>query len=383
MTSTTSNNTIINNEVSNEFPQKLKEPETTTSMSIKMNKNDNKSQMPLFSKFITEQFHKVVPCDEDELEAFIEEHFNNYNDDIRTMINAKEQYSKEETQHFNNVIDEAVDEFGYDLIKGKDFTERMELFVYLEAKEQGRKLIAIKELKQSGATAEEIRNHIIKLIVDKHRGCDAVFRDLFAIPAAKHSPATFYVSGEGFENGEVSDDMDALFGITDTDHKETATCIVKLAIAEHHARFGKSQHDNYLFLEVEREEMFRQLAIRDKEILQLKHIHDVPSAELDEALKASLAQREEIDGVVRKRVEDDKKEIADLKKKLKHYEDNYYNEEQMDEKLEEKEQEVLEGLYCGGEFDEKYCELIDEGKSEVYDNLGNWLKLHREELGNC
>jgi len=43
----------------------------------------------------------------------------------------------------------------------------------------------------------------------------------------------------------------------------------------------------------------------------------------------------------------------------------------------------LEGLYCGGEFDEKYCELIDEGKSEVYDNLGNWLKLHREELGNC
>ena len=340
MTSTTSNNTIINNEVSNEFPQKLKEPETTTSMSIKMNKNDNKSQMPLFSQFITEQFHKVVPCDEDELEAFIEEHFNNYNDDIRTMINAKEQYSKEETQHFNNVIDEAVDEFGYDLIKGKDFTERMELFVYLEAKEQGRKLIAIKELKQSGATAEEIRNHIIKLIVDKHRGCDAVFRDLFAIPAAKHSPATFYVSGEGFENGEVSDDMDALFGITDTDHKETATCIVKLAIAEHHARFGKSQHDNYLFLEVEREEMFRQLANRDKQ-------------------------------------------IAFLHKKLKDYQDNSYNEEQMDEKLEEKEQQVLEGLYCGGEFDEKYCELIDEGKSEVYDNLGNWLKLHREELGNC
>jgi len=358
MTSTTSNNTIINNEVSNEFPQKLKEPETTTSMSIKMNKNDNKSQMPLFSKFITEQFHKVVPCDEDELEAFIEEHFNNYNDDIRTMINAKEQYSKEETQHFNNVIDEAVDEFGYDLIKGKDFTERMELFVYLEAKEQGRKLIAIKELKQSGATAEEIRNHIIKLIVDKHRGCDAVFRDLFAIPAAKHSPATFYVSGEGFENGEVSDDMDALFGITDTDHKETATCIVKLAIAEHHARFGKSQHDNYLFLEVEREEMFRQLAIRDKEIADLKK------------------KLEEKEMLVRKQ----DKQIAFLHKKLKDYQDNSYNEEQMDEKLEEKEQQVLDGLYCGGEFDETFCEIINEGRGEVYYEMGLWLKNNKEEI---
>ena len=350
MTSIKSNNTIINNEVSTEFPQKLKEPETTTSMSIKMNKNDNKSQMPLFSKFITEQFHKVVPCDEDELEAFIEEHFNNYNDDIRTMINAKEQYSKEETEHFNNVIDEAVDDFGYELIKGKNFVERMELFIYLEAKEQGRKLIAIHEHNRlelgsafshaPPATEEEINNYIIKLIVDKHRGCDAVFRDLFAIPAAKHSPATFYVSGEGFENDEVSDDMDALFGITETTHKDRATAIVKEAIAKHHARFGKSQHDNYLFLEVEREEMFRQLAIRDKE-------------------------------------------IADLKKKLKDYEDNSYNEEQMDEKLEEKEEEVLEGLYCGGEFDEKYCEIINEGRGEVYYEMGLWLKHKKEELDDC
>ena len=336
MTSTTSNNTIINNEVSTEFPQKLKEPETTTSMSIKMNKNENKTQMPLFAQFITEQFKLIVPATPDQLEEFIEYHFNNYNGDIRNIINAKEQYSKKETLRFNDVIDEAVDEFGYDLVKGKNFVERMELFIYLEAKEQGRKLIAIHELKQSGATAEEIRNHIIKLIVDKHRGCDAVFRDLFAIPAAKHSPATFYVSGEGFENGEVSDDMDALFGITDTTHKETASLIVKLAIAEHHARFGKSQHDNYQFLEVEREEMFRQLAIRDKE-------------------------------------------IADLKKKL----DDCYNEEQMEEKLEEKEMLVLEELYCGGEFDEKYCEIIYEGKSEVFRDMGNWLKLKREDLDDC
>tara|TARA_R100001198_G_C5237301_1_gene215036 strand:- start:2323 stop:3336 length:1014 start_codon:yes stop_codon:yes gene_type:complete len=39
MTSNQSNQSIINNEVSNEFPQKLKEPETTTSMSIKMTSN--------------------------------------------------------------------------------------------------------------------------------------------------------------------------------------------------------------------------------------------------------------------------------------------------------------------------------------------------------
>ena len=215
----------------------------------------------------------------------------------------------------------------------------MELFVYLEAKEQGRRLIAINEqnkLEPPPATEEEINNYIIKLIVDKHRGCDAVFRDLFAIPAAKHSPATFYVSGEGFENGEVSDNMDALFGLYETTHKDRATLIVKEAIAKHHARFGKSQHDNYLFLEVEREEMFRQLAIRDKE-------------------------------------------IADLKEQL----DDCYNEEQMEEKLEEKEMLVLEELYCGGEFDEKYCEIINEGKSEVFRDMGNWLKHKKEELDEC
>jgi len=342
MTSTTSNNTIINNEVSNDFNKKLKEPETSKSMSIKMNNNDNKSQMPLFSQFITDQFKLIVPVTPDELEAFIEEHFNNYNDDIRTMIKNKEQYSKEETEYFNNVIDEAVDEFGYDLIKGKNFVERMELFVYLEAKEQGRKLIAIHEHnilmpEPPDATEEEIRNHIIKLIVDKHRGHEAVFRDLFAIPAAKHSPATFYVSGEGFENGEVSDDMDALFGITDTKHKDTATLIVKEAIEKHHARFGKSQHDNYLFLEVEREELLRQLRSRDKQ-------------------------------------------IAFLHKKLKDYEDNSYNEEQMEEKLEEKEKQVLDGLYCGGEFDETFREIINEGRGEVYYEMGLWLKNNKEEI---
>ena len=86
MTSTTSNNTINNNEVSNEFPQKLKEPETTTSMSIKMNKNENKTQMPLFAQFITEQFKLIVPATPDQLEEFIEYHFNNYNGDIRNII---------------------------------------------------------------------------------------------------------------------------------------------------------------------------------------------------------------------------------------------------------------------------------------------------------
>jgi len=43
----------------------------------------------------------------------------------------------------------------------------------------------------------------------------------------------------------------------------------------------------------------------------------------------------------------------------------------------------LEGLYCGGEYDEKYCEIINEGKSEVFRDMGNWLKHKKEELDEC
>ena len=91
--------------------------------------NDNKSMTTLFGNFITEQFKFIVPATPEELEAFIEEHFNSENNlHIQNELEGKGEYSKEEMEYINKVIDEAVDEFGYDLVKGKSFNQRMELF---------------------------------------------------------------------------------------------------------------------------------------------------------------------------------------------------------------------------------------------------------------
>ena len=314
------------------------------------NNNDNKSMTTLFGKFITEQFKFIVPATPEELEAFIEEHFNSdYNLHIQNELADKGQYSKEEMEYINKVIDEAVDELGYDLVKGKSFNERMELFIYLEAKRIGNDLIELCHTQSevwimpTKATDEEKRNFIVDKIVNKYRGCDAVFRDLFAIPIAKHSPATFYVSGEGFENHEVQDDMDALFGINDNQHKTRAGVIVKEAIDKHQARFGKSQHDNYLFLEVEREEVFRQIGVRDKTIAELTRTSDC-----------------------------DAKMIAELKKQLKDYKDNGYDEEELQEQLQAKEEEVLDGVCCGGEWSDKWQEIVDEGRCDVLREIKEW-----------
>jgi len=87
------------------------------------NNNDNKSMTTLFGNFITEQFKFIVPATPEELEAFIEEHFNSENNlHIQNELEGKGEYSKEEMEYINKVIDEAVDEFGYDLVKGKSFS---------------------------------------------------------------------------------------------------------------------------------------------------------------------------------------------------------------------------------------------------------------------
>ena len=314
------------------------------------NNNDNKSMTTLFGNFITEQFKFIVPATPEELEAFIEEHFNSENNlHIQNELEGKAEYSKEEMEYINKVIDEAVDELGYDLVKGGRKMSLMELFIYLEAKRIGKDLIELCHTQRelwmmpTKATDEEKRNFIVDKILNKYRGRDAVFRDLFAIPIAKHSPATFYVSGEGFENHEVQDDMDALFGINDNQHKTRAGVIVKEAIDKHQARFGKSQHDNYLFLEVEREEVFRQIGLRDKTIAELTRTSDC-----------------------------DAKMIAELKKQLKDYKDNGYDEEELQEQLEAKEEEVLDGVCCGGEWSDKWQEIVDEGRCDVLREMKEW-----------
>ena len=333
-----SNNTITNLEVSGEFPQKLKEPEkfgfkdTETMTSNKQNNNTP------FRAFIMRQLAIVaggIVTDDnkltrDDMDEAVEAHFNNYNQDIRDEVNEDVPRNRKELDYFQEVIDEAVDEFGYDLIKGKSYVERMELFVYLEAKrlatETYEKAFEDEQYVASGQQEQDHRKLIVDKIKDKFRDCDACFGKLFSVPEAEHTTETFYVCGEGFENSEVQYDMDALFGFNDTPHKDLASEIVKEAIDKYHARFGKDIYDKYHYLVKERNELVRKAKGND---------------EL----------------------------IAELKKQLKDYKDNGYDADEMEEKLEERETEILDELREGGEFDEQYCGIIIEGRRQILDAL--------------
>lgn len=97
----------------------------------------------LFRKLIIEELLLAVPDDEEtilselsseQVEEIVEDTFNSYNQNINDAIKAKTNWTTEELNSVQEVIDEAVDEFGYDLIKDKDLTQRLELFIYLEAR---------------------------------------------------------------------------------------------------------------------------------------------------------------------------------------------------------------------------------------------------------
>ena len=82
------------------------------------------------------------------IEVMTEEVFNNYNPEVRMAVEAKEVWTTDEFGQINTVLAEAVDEFGYDLIKDKDFIQRIELYVYLQAKEMGIELAEELKTKQ-------------------------------------------------------------------------------------------------------------------------------------------------------------------------------------------------------------------------------------------
>ena len=350
MNATSNNNTIINNEVSKPILKKLKEPYSTTSMSNnKMNATSNDNTMTnnatlpewtLYRKFILNQFAKNVPTDglrmdEDDMDEFTNRVFNNYNQDVRDEVQSKEQYTKDEMEYYNKVMDDAIDEFGYELIKGKNHTEKMELFIYLEAKricmelyERQLKIEAPQTEEQKQKHKEEQKELIIQYIVDKHRDVTACFRELFINP--------FNINAMDFDEDEVIVDIDSLFGMNDNPFKDAATLVINDAIKKHYERFGKTQQDRYEYLIKERKELIRK---RDC----------------------------------------DARIIAELTDQLNDYKENGCNEEELLEQLNQKEEEVLSELYSGGEFDEKYYEILKEGKDEVYYELRLWAKRGEED----
>ena len=311
-----------------------------TSNDNTMTNNATLPEWTLYRKFILNQFALNVPeeglrMDEDDMDEFTNRIFNTYNQDVRDEVQSKEQYTKDEMEYYEKVMDEAIDEFGYDLIKGKNHTEKMELFILLEAKRICMELYERQLKIDAPLTEEEQQKHkedqkklIIQYIVDKHREVDACFRELFTM--------LFDVNPMRFDENEVSDDIDGLFGKNENPFKDAARIVINAAIKKHYERFGKTQQSQHEYLLNERKELFRKR-----------------------------------DG--------DARIIAELKKQLNDYKENGCNEEELLEQLQEKEQEVLDGMYSGGEYDDKYYEILKEGKDEVYYELRLWAKRGEED----
>jgi len=134
-------------------------------MSITMTNNDNNenAMTTLFGDLILKLFrengaykiHDFGDATVEIIEVMTEEVFNNNNSVIRLAIEAKEVWTTDEVGQFNTVLAEAVEEFGYDLIKDKDFIQRIELYVYLQAKEMGIELVEELKTKQEEEEQEE------------------------------------------------------------------------------------------------------------------------------------------------------------------------------------------------------------------------------------
>jgi len=82
----------------------------------------------------------------------------------------------------------------------------------------------------------------------------------------------------------------------------------------------------------------------------------------------------EIGELIRKRAID-AQIIALLKEQLKDYKENGANAEELDEMLQAREEEVLDSLYDGGEFDEHYHKIIDIGREQFFEELREWAKI--------
>jgi len=79
----------------------------------------------------------------------------------------------------------------------------------------------------------------------------------------------------------------------------------------------------------------------------------------------------EIGELIRKRAID-AEIIALLKEQLKDYKQNGADAEELDEMLQAREEEVLEAVCSGGEQEDRWQEIIDEGREQVFDEVKEW-----------
>ena len=106
-----------------------------------------------------------------------------------------------------------------------------------------------------------------------------------------------------------------------------------------------------------------------KLLLGMRHVEVTDETKLAQMRPDS--RDKEIGELIRKRAID-AQIIALLKEQLKDYKKNGANAEELDEMLQAREEEVLEAVCSGGEQEDRWQEIIDEGREQVFDEVKEW-----------
>ena len=268
MASNKQNDTNTNQGVSGGLNKKLKSPEASGFYGIQtMASNEN----TLFRKLIIEELLLAVPDDEEtilselsseQVEEIVENTFNNYNQTIMDAIKAKTNWTTDDLNCVQEVIDEAVDEFGYDLIKDKDLTQRLELFIYLEARRIAAEVFkTAAAAKVTNANTDEV-TELKKKLADAEKKIAALKKENIELeedivcemrPNGKYEDLYNEVVertlDEFCDGGELSDQYDKLVG----ELREEWTCEILDELHE-----GGDHHEKYQEIVDEVREEFRE-----------------------------------------------------------------------------------------------------------------------------
>ena len=363
MTSNTSNNSIINHEVSSELKIKLKEPETTTSMSITMTNNNDNAMNTLFGDLILKLFrdngayeiHDFGDATDVLIEAMTEEVFNNYNPEVRMAVEAKEVWTTDEFGQINTVLSEAVEEFGYDLIKDKDFIQRIELYVYLQAKEMGIELAEEIKTKQAErqAAAGLVALGVAAVLAEKKQ--EEVRQP---IKVKQQSPEVMELK---HANSKLTNHIDMLHTKLSHDSNESSKQAYKL-----HEENKKSLR----LVEVLEENFKKETECYQDHIIKME-------GDIKE-LKRKLDRSDELIKILKKEVMPIQEAIAEHEADLQqlHQEEMDTLKQELFEKYEEEEGEKIEDLT------QNYNEQISDLKEELesYEELGSSWERIRDEM---
>tara|TARA_R110001592_G_scaffold46459_3_gene147908 strand:+ start:143 stop:1171 length:1029 start_codon:yes stop_codon:yes gene_type:complete len=328
-------------------------------MSITMTNNNDNAMNTLFGDLILKLFrdngayeiHDFGDATDVLIEVMTEEVFNNYNPEVRMAVEAKEVWTTDEFGQFNTVLAEAVDEFGYDLIKDKDFIQRIELYVYLQAKEMGIELA--EELKTKQEERQPIKVEVRQPIKMEQRTTEVMelqhsndkLNNHINMLEAKLRDERKESSKQAHELDEANKKSLRLVEVLKENFKKETECykdhIIKMEGDIKELKFKLDRSDELIKI-LKKEVMPIQEAIAEHEAdLQQLHQEEMDTVKQELYEKYQEEEGEKIEDLTQNYNE----QISDLKEELESYEEDGSSWERIrDEMRDEVEKEMIGDL---------------------------------------